>query len=89
MSSIEDGLRDSIGPLIRDELLTTWREGMRDGLQMAHKMAIAVERETKQQFDEAEDESERAALAAQGAALRGLAAALMSASHDALNMTTR
>ena len=84
MSSTEQELRESLSPMIRDELMRTWREGMQAGLKMAHNMAEAVRDEAARRVGDASNDCERAELEAQIAALGGLMSGLLDTADRAV-----
>ena len=81
--STEQELRDSLQPMIRDELMKSWREGVSVGLKMAHKMADAVRDEVIRCGDGCSGE-EGVGGGAQIAVLSGLMSGLLAAADEAL-----
>lgn len=80
----ERGFRETFQPMMREELMRAWREGMRDGLNMAHKMAGAVRDEVyKRRCYEDCPEEQREALDAQIVVLSGLMAGILNAAEEA------
>lgn len=79
----EGSLRASLQPLIRDDLMKTWRDGMQTGLQMAHKMAAAIRTEAATRADDPDCPDEvRVGLQAQIAALGGLMSGISHAAEE-------
>lgn len=78
----EQELREFMEPLMRDELMRSWREGVQVGLKMAHSMAEAVRNEVARRVDPAHNDCERAEFEAQITVLRGLMEAFLTAADD-------
>jgi hypothetical protein len=82
MMSDTQRLRESLQPMIRDELMRSWREGMQAGLKSAHDMAEAVRNEAAAHCTNAVTDCGRAECEAQIAVLSGLMSAFLAAAKQ-------
>lgn len=78
----------AVKEMVNRELMKTWREGMRDGLKIAAKIADAVQDECAKRLG-AEDVSDsgRVMLVAQLDAISGLAAGIRQASEECMALS--
>jgi hypothetical protein len=75
----EQALRETLQPMLRDELMRSWRDGVSHGLKMAHNMAEAVRTEAARLSDGSPGWE------AQAAVLGGLMAGMLSAAEEWVN----
>lgn len=81
--SAEPTIHDAVSSIIRNELLRSWHEGMRDGLKMAHLMVQSLCDEAERRCAAANAGSEhRRGLEAQIAVLSGLTSSLATAAAE-------
>lgn len=77
-------LRQDLQPAMKAALMQTWREGARDGLQMAAKMTNSVIAEVTAHKNQADTETALEALQAQHVVLLGLHNALVRAADETM-----
>jgi hypothetical protein len=77
----EAAMKEALQPLIRDQMMRTWREGMRDGLLMAGDMAAAVRAELVHLKESAKGEEGRQFCDGQMAVLDGLMSGISAAAE--------
>ena len=84
------GLKESIQDILKPQLLRTWKEGMRDGLQLAATMVRAVGDECARRLESEElTDIQREALAGQKDVCDGLAEGMVQSAGECMTLSDR